>query len=56
MYFEYGCTFREAPGVLSLGVRKIGTRSMCNALPITACDSTNRKALGQITCRVGRRF
>lgn len=22
-------TFREAPGVLSLGVRKIGTRSMC---------------------------
>lgn len=27
-----------------------------NALPITACDSTNRKALGQITCRVGRRF
>lgn len=44
---------------LSLGFRKIGTRPtwyVTRALPITACDPTNRKALGQITCRVGRRF
>lgn len=54
--FQVACV-EKCREFLSLGAWKIKTRPMyVNALPITACDSTNRKALGQITCRVGRRF